>query len=128
MNNELKKLLKDFFYKEDITGFQFTAGRTPRAIAENEKYYTVASLNFPRSVVIDGSESDIEEILEIDGLGEKRPEYTIEQVKSIGDQFTKFGYEYESGEHVGEWHWFRVKCTWDEIPKHLQFLKENLSV
>jgi hypothetical protein len=94
--------------KNGFVGFQFTAGRTPRAIDENENCGFSFSLNFNESSGIpDFSVCPLEEKI----MKTFFPEYrkyshfpiSLEAVTRLGEIFNELGYETESAEYVGEW-------------------------
>jgi hypothetical protein len=119
----------NLFHKEDIIGFQFTAGNTPLGVMEDEPLEMHCVINKSRStVVIDGVEF---------GLAEKISEYIfgkdhtidMEKLRDYQRQFRDLGYEVEEdADFAGEWYWFRVKCKHDEILEHVKRLKDNLII
>lgn len=122
----------NLFHKDRLVGFQFTAGRTPRAIYENEPYSLHLSLNFSSesNVVIDCSESTLEDMI----MKEFFPAYQKYGILAINPKgianltklFKELGHQTENAETVGEWYWFRVRCKNDEIKGHVDILKEAL--
>ena len=130
----IEYLSKNLFHKDGLIGFQFTAGRTPRAIDENEECSLSISLRFKEgkgNVVIDGSESVLEEKI----MKEFFPNYmrynrfkiSKNALSRLEEIFRKLNYEVDgTNNFAGEWFWFRVFCKNDEIMGHVNILKEAL--
>lgn len=124
----LEHLVSKLLHKEDIIGFQFTAGNAPSGIMENRPLFMHCSISKSRSsVVIDGVESYLAEKIGESIFG-KSHTVTMEKLRDYQDQFRKLNYEVEEGEFVGKWYWFRISCRHDEILNHVRNLKENLLV
>lgn len=128
--DSIEYISKNLFHAEKIIGFQFTVGNTPLGVIEKRPYEIHCSLNKSGGgdVVIDCSEGYLAEKISIEIFGEKDKEITDEQLKLMQEQFKKLDYEVESGEFVGIWHWFRVKCLNTEIPLHVNVLKTNIKI
>ncbi len=129
----IEYISKNLFHKDGLIGFQFTAGRTPRAIYENEPFSLHLSLNFDESkggVVIDCSETTLKHKIMLEFFP-KYPQYGIlainpKGIENLTKLFNELGYQTENAETVGEWYWFRVRCKNDEIMGHVNILKEAL--
>lgn len=120
-------LSKNLFHKKDIVGFQFTAGETPLGIKENRQLTMSCSLNKSRSsVVIDCSEWDLKRKIETEVFGMEEFPVDKKSIKDLQKQFRDLGYEVEEASYAGYWYWFRVKCTAEEIPMHVNILKEKI--
>lgn len=123
----IEYISNNLFHKDTTTGFQFTSGNTPLGLQENRPLTMSCSVNYERSVVIDYSVGELESKIESEfGLGYNGKKFTLEKIKDLQEQFRSLGYEVEEGEFVGHWYWFRIKCKPEEIPFHVQRLKENL--
>jgi hypothetical protein len=124
-------LIKQLWRKDMVIGFQFTAGRTPRAISENENYGFSFSLNFSESSHLpDFSNGPLEEKIMQTFFPEyhrySRLEITSKAMTRLREIWNELGYEVDGAEYAGEWSWFRVKCKFDEIENHVNILKEIL--
>ncbi len=127
----LEYLTKNLFHKDSIVGFQFTAGNTPLGIIEDRPLEMRCTLNKSRdSVVIDCSEGSVREAITSEIFGVKKPPViTMDELRQLQARFRELDYEVEEApSFVGEWYWFRIKCSYDQIPYHAKFLKENLNV
>ena len=122
-------MASNLFHKEDIIGFQFTAGNTPLGIKENRPLEMSGHINKTKtSVVIDGVEYALADKISEHIFGK---DHTIDMVKlrDYQKQFRDLGYEVEeNSDFAGEWYWFRVKCKHDEILDHVKRLKESLVI
>lgn len=120
--DSIEYISRNLFYKPNFVGFQFTAGRTPRAILNNEDYTFGCSLNFDEtkgSTVIDGTEMRLEELIFKKIFPDKQQysEITKEELASLREKWINLNYEYDyTDEYAGEWHWFRIKCSIDDLP------------
>lgn len=124
----LEYLIDNLFHKDDIIGFQFTAGNTPLGIKENRPLDMHFSLNKSKSsVVIDCAETVISEKITqtIFGLNHT---ISMDKLRDYQKQFIEMGYEVEECEFAGMWYWFRVHCEHGDILKHVNRIKENLIV
>jgi hypothetical protein len=129
----IEYLVSELFHKDIITGFQFTAGRTPLSIKNKQPLELSVSINKSKSVVV--SDWDAEKAVECKIFNELFPnkdkgtasimqvDITLEQVKIMQTAFRKLGYQVDGEFFAGEWYWFRIKCKSEEIPHHLERLK-----
>ena len=128
----IEKKNKNLFYKDLFKGFQFTAGRTPLGIKNNDKYDLGISLNFNEgksSSVIDGSEFRLEEKLFsfiFPDCNNNQKYVDLDYLNKLKITFQDLGYEYETAKFAGEWFWFRVKCKLEDIEENLKIIKENI--
>lgn len=131
--NSLEYIVSKLLYKDIIDGFQFTIGKTPRALKMNEPFTLDLSLNKTGDfgVVADSFERKVESLVFDEFFpGECNGDLEVskEQLKSLQEQFKSLGYEVESATNfVGEWHWIRVNCKYDEIISHMNNIKENIT-
>jgi hypothetical protein len=126
--DSLEWMVSNLFHKEDIIGFQFTAGNTPLGIKENRPLEMYCSINKSRStVVIDGVEYALADKISEHIFG-KGHTIDMDKLRDYQKQFRDLGYEVEEGEYAGNWYWFRVKCKHDEILDHVKRLKESLVI
>jgi hypothetical protein len=127
----IEYLTNNLFHKDDIIGFQFTAGNTPLGIKENRPLDLSCHLNKDKSsVVIDCSEGDLEKAITCEIFKNVQNEYevSLDKIRDLQIQFKNLGYEVEEDDFAGYWYWFRVNCKSDEIPKHVNNLKNNLKL
>ena len=133
----LEYLVSQLFHRDKIIGFQFTAGRTPRAIADGDDLYFSASLNKNTqepSCVVDCYESEVEiKILQIVFPKKNFGKYehngiSFDEMRSLQEQFRKLDFEVDESKFMGEWYWFRIYCNVDEIVKYVNILKENVKL
>lgn len=124
----LQSMCDELFHHDIITGFQFT-------ISYNHDLGFSCSLNKSESnVVIDCSESDVENKItnelfsflpdhpQIMGFKQLQPE----QIDLIVNMFKELNYEVEYADYCGRWVWLRVKCKNNEIPQHVEILKNRI--
>lgn len=124
----LEYITSKLLWKDDIIGFQFTAGNTPLGIIKNEPLYMRCTVNkSQRSVIGDSYESELERKIEKTIFGEGHT-ITMEKLRNYQEQFRKLNYEVEEAEFAGIWYWFRIHCKSDEIVKHVNNLKENFII
>jgi len=123
------KVADNLFHKDLIEGFQFTAGNWSKAIAEKKHMNLICSINKTKSnSVIDLSESELCKAIELYLFGKTSPETSINNINKLQEQFKELNYEVDSMKDVlGEWYWFRVKCNSEEIPFHVEILKNKLN-
>ena len=127
--NTIEYISQHLRYKDDVFGFQFTLGNTPLGIKENRPLTISCSINKNRSyVVIDCSEFDLCDKIEEEIFGMKDKEISVEQLGMLQQQFKDLGYEVDGAKFAGIWHWLIIKCTYLEIPQHVQKLKENIKI
>ena len=127
----LEYMIPHLFHKENLTGFQFTAGNTPLGITENRPLDLTAHLIFNEqkgNVVIDGLEWSVRDKIMEEVFSVKEFEIDKQGIKKLQEQFKKLGYEVEEADFAGYWYWFRVKCTPETLIEHVNNLKTNLKL
>lgn len=125
----LEYMINHLFRKNDLIGFQFTAGNTPLGLKEKRPLYMSCSLNFSRSsVVIDCMETDVRRKITSEIFNTEKYIVTKKMIKELQKQFKELGYEVHEAKFAGYWYSFIVHCTADEIIGHVNNLKSNLGV
>jgi hypothetical protein len=125
--------LSKLFRPNEIIGFQYTF---PGNVGTNKQIFVSLNSEGSGLCVIDGVKFAVEE-----SIGNKTfPDLpngncscwskivTEEQISSLLYQFSKLGYEVESSEMYGGYHWIRIKCTYDEIVYHCDNIKNNIKI
>lgn len=137
MRKKIQEKSIRLFDKDNITGFQFTAGRTPLSVQNNDPFHFGITFNKNRQTYcFDSSEDKLKEKIfktifpdlgDQDYMGNPNG-LTKVQIESLKIQFKELGYEIEEAMITGEWYWFRVPCTVDLIEHHVNILKDNIKL